>query len=68
MHKKGWFMHQVTRAKLPVSQPDQQRRIVAYLDAVQAHTAELQRTAAALAADLDQTEQAILAQAFKGKL
>jgi len=55
--------------KVPIPTKDEvQRRIVAYLDEVQAHTTELQRTAAALAADLDRTEQAILAQAFKGEL
>jgi len=56
--------------KFPLRYPaiTEQQVIVAHLDAVQAHTAELQRTAAALAADLDRTEQAILAQAFRGKV
>ncbi len=52
----------------PLPKIPEQHRIVAYLDEVQAHAAELQRTAATLAADLDWTEQAILAQAFRGKL
>ena len=81
-HARGYFLRvakkttnlaTINKTKLgnfPLRYPAiaEQRRIVAYLDEVQSHTTELQRTAAALAADLDRTEQAILAQAFKGEL
>lgn len=54
----------------PLQVPDlaKQHRIVAYLDEVQAHAAELQHTAEAVAADLDRLEQSILAEAFRGTL
>jgi type I restriction enzyme, S subunit len=54
----------------PLHMPPQseQRRIVEYLNRVQNHIAELQYTADALKDDLEWTEQAILAQAFRGKL
>jgi type I restriction enzyme S subunit len=52
----------------PLPPIPEQRRIVAHLDEVQAHAAELQHAAAAVAADLDRLEQSILAQAFEGKL
>ena len=53
---------------VPVPSLPELRRIVAYLDEVQAHTAALRRSADAIAADLDRLEQSILAQAFQGKL
>lgn len=66
--KPGLNLTQLRELKLPVPQTDQQHRIVAYLNEVQAHAAALQHAAAAIAADLDRLEQSILAQAFKGKL
>jgi type I restriction enzyme, S subunit len=45
-----------------------QEQVTTHLDKVQIQAAELERTAAAVAADLDRLEQSILAQAFKGKL
>jgi type I restriction enzyme S subunit len=56
--------------RMPILVPplEEQRRIVAYLDEVQTHAAELQHAAATVATDLDRLEQSILAQAFKGKL
>jgi type I restriction enzyme S subunit len=59
---------QVSQVKVPIPPLETQRRLVAYLDEVQAHAAELQHTAEAVAADLDRLEQSILAQAFRGTL
>jgi type I restriction enzyme S subunit len=55
---------------LPVSLPSipEQRRIVDYLDGVQAQVAELRRLQAASAAELERLEGAVLARAFKGEL
>ena len=47
---------------------DAQRRIVEYLDGVQAQVAELKRLQAESAAELERLGQAILARAFRGEL
>jgi len=44
---------------------DKQRRIVAYLDGVQARVAALQQAQAVTAAELAHLEQSILARAFR---
>lgn len=64
----GISKDQVGQVKIPVPPLTEQTRITAHFDQVQAHAAELQRTAVAVAADLDRLEQSILAQAFKGAL
>jgi hypothetical protein len=47
---------------------DEQCRIVAHLDGVQAQVAELKRLQAQLVAELERMEGAILARAFRGEL
>ena len=61
----GWGRDQISRL---IPSLEEKLHIVAYLDEVQAHAAELQHAAEAIAADLNRLEQSILAQAFKGKL
>jgi restriction endonuclease S subunit len=46
----------------------EQRRIVEYLDGVQAQVDELRRLQAASAAELERLEGAVLARAFRGEL
>lgn len=72
-HQTGSAIPHLTQTRLRdirVVWPDfsVQDKIVAYLDDVQDHATALQRTADAIAADLDRLEQSILAQAFEGKL
>jgi type I restriction enzyme S subunit len=52
---------------IPVPPLPEQRRIVEYLDAVQAQVAELKRVQAESAAELERLEGAILARAFRGE-
>lgn len=54
--------------KVPIPSLAEQRRIVAYLDSVQAQVDELRRLQAASAAELARLEGAVLARAFKGEL
>ena len=51
--------------QVPLSE---QRRIVDYLDGVQAQVAELQRLQAASAIELERLSGAVLARAFRGEL
>jgi len=53
---------------IPVPPLLEQRRIVEYLDGVQAQVAELKQLQAGSAAELERLEQAILARAFRGEL
>jgi type I restriction enzyme S subunit len=53
---------------LPMPPLSEQRRIVEYLDGMQAQVAELKRVQAESAAELERLEGAILARAFRGKL
>ena len=46
----------------------EQRRIIEYLDAVQAQVTELKRLQAASAAELGRLSGAVLARAFRGEL
>jgi len=59
----------LSRLKVPIPRDkNTQRRIVAYLDAVQAHITTLRQAQEAAAAELERLEQAILARAFRGEL
>jgi type I restriction enzyme S subunit len=53
---------------IPVPPLPEQRRIVDYLDGVQAQVAELRRLQAASAAELERLSGAVLARAFRGEL
>jgi type I restriction enzyme S subunit len=66
--KPGLNLTQLRNLKLPVPPVSEQHQIVAYLDQVQSHVDQLQLATDALTADLEHTEQAILAQAFRGEL
>ncbi|MBN1815671.1 MAG: restriction endonuclease subunit S [Anaerolineae bacterium] len=66
--KPGLNLTQLRELKLPLPSLSEQRRIVAYLDGVQAEVAELKRLQAASAADLERLEGAVLARAFGGEL
>ena len=59
---------QVSQLAVPVPDLHEQRRIVAYLEEVQAHVTALKRAQEAAAAELERLEQAILARAFRGEL
>jgi type I restriction enzyme S subunit len=54
--------------KFPVPPLSEQRRIIEYLDGVQAQVAELKHFQADSAAELERLEGAILARAFRGEL
>jgi type I restriction enzyme S subunit len=54
--------------EIPILPLSEQRRIVHYLDGVQAQVAELKRLQAASAAELARLEGAVLARAFRGEL
>ena len=58
----------LARVEIPLPSFPEQRRIVAYLDAVQAHITTLRQAQEAAAAELERLEQAILARAFRGEL
>jgi type I restriction enzyme S subunit len=54
--------------EIPIPPAPEQRRIVDYLDGVQAQVAELKRLQAASAAELERLGGAVLARAFRGEL
>jgi type I restriction enzyme S subunit len=61
-------VRELSSVKIPVPPLTKQRRIVEYLDGVQAQVAELKRVQAESAARLARLEGAILARAFRGEL
>ena len=56
------------KIKVPIAPPDEQRRIVSELDALQAEVDALKRLQAETAAELDALLPALLDRAFKGEL
>jgi type I restriction enzyme S subunit len=58
----------IRQFNIPTLPKDEQRRIVAHLDALQARVAALQALQAATAAELDALLPAVLDRAFKGEL
>jgi len=61
-------LHRIASTELPLLPPGEQRRIVAYLDDLQARVDELTRLQAESAAELDALLPSILDRAFKGEL
>jgi type I restriction enzyme S subunit len=65
-----WKINQghITSLSIPLVPLPHQRRIVDYLDGIQAQVAELKRLQASSAAELARLEGAVLARAFRGEL
>jgi len=58
----------LAKIRVPIAPPDEQRRIVAYLDDLQAKVDALGRLQAEAAAELDALVPSILDKAFRGEL
>jgi type I restriction enzyme S subunit len=61
-------VRELSSVKIPVPPLTKQRRIIEYLDGVQAQVAELKRVQAESAGELERLEGAILARAFRAEL
>jgi type I restriction enzyme S subunit len=64
----GFNTGMLAEVEIPLPALDEQRRIVEYLDGVQAQVAELKRLQAESAAELERLSGAVLARAFRGEL
>lgn len=66
--RQGFTKAQIEQLKIPLCALDEQRRIVAYLDGLQAQVDRLKALQAQTAAELEALLPSILDQAFKGEL
>ena len=65
---QGLNLSDVRNLPIPIPPLDEQRRIVAYLDSVQARLASLRELQSATGEELDALLPSVLDRAFKGKL